>query len=279
MGATKEKVMDYFECEHKQDWMKANVPSDTEEDSAEWEKYSDIYDDKMASGDFDHIFFGSAPEYLDDDNFNWSRKSNFHDSYVDFKNQLESLRSLPKPSGGVLLDAALKMRFSYAVTLMEACLGDMLKNVTLSDDFFKEKAISGIKQLTNTKVSLANILGGNAQEIVDKEIYSELTDLLYHNIEKVNIYYSVILGLGGPNNLNLSEGLSEKVHKAVSLRHDVAHRNGRDKEGNLCEITEALIDDYVDAIALYVSELYDLLDNVSYRVESENAQKFLQSLP
>lgn len=273
MGATKDRVMDYYADQHKESWMTQNVPPGTVEGDNIWQVYLDIYDFKMESGDFDNEdhFYGPDTDY--DDDINWSKVSDFHQYYIDFKNQLANLSNIPTPTDTALLDVALKMRFSYAVTHMEACLGDMLKNVTLSDDFFKLKALAGIKTLKNTKVNLESLLGRNATELVDKEIYSELTELLYHNIEKVNIYYSVILGFGNPLNLDLSEGLTEKVCRAVSLRHDVVHRNGRDKDGNTSVISQAIVDDYIEAIQQYVEELYDLLDKVSFQVDLENAER------
>ncbi|MEZ2591664.1 hypothetical protein [Pantoea agglomerans] len=276
MGATKDRVMDYYADQHKNSWMTQHIPPGAVEGDAIWQKYSEKYDFKMECGDFDNEdhFYGPEPDY--DDDINWSKVSDFHQYYTDFKNQLANLSNIPAPADGILLDVALKMRFSYAVTLMEACLGDMLKNVTLSDDFFKRKALAGIKPLKTTKVNLESLLGRDASELVDKEIYSELTDLLYHNIEKVNIYYSVILGFGDPHNLDLSEGLTEKVCQAVSLRHDVVHRNGRDKEGNTSLISQAIVDDYIEAIQQYVRELYDLLDKVSYQVDLDNAQRIQQ---
>jgi hypothetical protein len=276
MGATKDRIMDHLEETQKRNWIEAHLAEGVLEDSDEWAECAELYDKKMEQGEIDEELYIDEASYFYEDDIVWSKENDFSEFYYEFKYQLDKLLSLPVPSDPTLIDIALKMRFSYAVTLMESCLGDMLKNVTLSDDFFRKNAINGIDELATQKFTLNEVLRKNSTDFIDEKIHYQLTEMLYHNIPKVNTYYAKILGVHNVHILNIPHDVNKKINKAMALRHHVAHRNGRDKDGKEIKITESLINEYIEAIKQYVGELFNWLDKVSSKVDQINAEKTQQ---
>jgi len=53
------------------------------------------------------------------------------------------------------------MTYSYSVTLMEICLGDVIKSVVLSDKYYLKNAIANIDELRDVKFLLMNVCSNN----------------------------------------------------------------------------------------------------------------------
>ncbi len=56
-----------------------------------------------------------------------------------------------------------------------------------------------------------------------------LGDLIYHNLHKIKPMYKDVLDVAFPKNLS-------SIFNAIQKRHDIVHRNGKDKDGNVIKI-------------------------------------------
>ena len=98
-------------------------------------------------------------------------------------------------------------------------------------------------------------------EELDVRIKKTLRDIIYHNLPVIkNIYRSTLdIDLGDISNLM----------KCISIRHDIVHRNGKDKDGNLRIINK---DDVLN-IATSVSEFILNIENQLTDKDIDNTLK------
>lgn len=124
----------------------------------------------------------------------------------------------------------LLYRILYAniISSMEAYLSDRLIQKVLSSEENKRKFVENFKDFENIKISIADIYKNT--ENIELRIKKTLREIIYHHLPRVkNIYKSTLdIDLG-----NISE-----LMECISIRHDIVHRNGKDKDGNLQNINK-----------------------------------------
>lgn len=118
-----------------------------------------------------------------------------------------------------------RMIYATAIAAMEAYLGDTLVNQVMSDPVAIKRMLTQDKDLTKMKFSLEELVG--KPFFVDETIRTYLKTLLYHNLAKVEVLYKIATNFAIlPDPL-----LRARLYKAVLLRHDIVHRNGKDVDG------------------------------------------------
>lgn len=74
-----------------------------------------------------------------------------------------------------------------------------------------------------------------------------MLDVIYHDLPKVNGMYL--------NTLNISLPDLAVIYKAVFMRHDFVHRNGKTKAGEVHKIESKDIDDLCNEVERFVNEI------------------------
>ncbi|MBT0671274.1 hypothetical protein HT136_23160 [Novosphingobium profundi] len=128
-----------------------------------------------------------------------------------------------------------RMLFTQAIAAMEAYLCDtLLASITTNRENML-KLLDGDKELKATKLSLADVF--RDPDAVTIQAVGYVKDLLFHNLPKTKAIYALV-GV----DIFPSQAVSTKLHKAMSLRHDCIHRNGRTKDGQvLAEVNNLLV--------------------------------------
>lgn len=193
--------------------------------------------------------YGLEPEMPEpDDWLNFEAPVN---PYSIFKNSHEQTTALltdhGREDGDFLLN---RMVFSHQITALEAYLGDTLINEVMRDADALRRLIAEAKELVEAKYSLHQI--ANFPDLVQTTVRAYLRDILYHNLEKVDVLYKIALGV---KLLSLAKD-KPRLFKAINLRHDCVHRNGFEKDGNELKVftkpfvhtTADLIRDFVDSV-------------------------------
>ncbi|MEL7718324.1 hypothetical protein, partial [Pantoea brenneri] len=197
--------------------------------------------------------YGSLDSYLND--VEWSKKNRHTEIYDDFLEELESVRLSEMHTGNGHI--YLKMRFSYAVTLMESCLSEMLKSVTMQYEAFRRNAINEINDLKTLKISAPLLLDKNPKDILDNAIMGHLSHVLYHNMDKVSKVYTDIIGEKFPSVLNDD---NKVIRDLMALRHDIVHRNGKKIGGEEIHIDISLVESCIAHIRIFVESVHEYLD-------------------
>ncbi|MGE2433681.1 hypothetical protein ACME8T_07975 [Morganella morganii] len=243
MGTTKEWVMQVEE-DRREEWIRARLSDpDLEDDSEEWQQLEDEYN--------------SLNEFLEDiareayEEQLWLENTKFTDIYDEMINILNEIKN-EKPI--CENEITIKMKIAYGVTIMESCLGEMIKNICISDNRYIINAICNIDELKNKKIHLKELLDTN--NTAKQYVQQYLSSVLYHNIPKVIEVYSAILQ--PKENFNINQ---ENIIKLMLLRHDIVHRNGKKTNGEKIEFKSCHIEKHVSTIMDFLNNIKSLTIN------------------
>lgn len=142
-----------------------------------------------------------------------------------------------------------RMVFAETISAMEAYLGDTLQSAVLKDPTAMQRMVIEDKELSAEKISLNEILRN--PQIVEERVQTYLRGLLYHNLAKIEVIFSFALNI----EIFPNKDLKRRLHKTIVLRHDVVHRNGRDKEGNQQYFPTQLVEETMDDVKTFIDHV------------------------
>lgn len=182
-----------------------------------------------------------------------NRLKHGEDAFAIFSEQITELKSISRQQ---VTQLTMKMNFAYAVTLMETCLADMLKHAVISVPEFMGNALNKISDFQSVKINLLDIYRN--PDFITGFVMKVLTEFLYHKIPQVLTIYRFTLGNDYPEFIKEKTG---ELVKIADIRHDIVHRNGYDKEGNVHTfnaqmVNKALqdISDFVQGMQMYIQQ-------------------------
>lgn len=252
MGRMKELLHDRME-ERKEAWIRAflrvQADKDLDESSNEYFLAEQAYQD--------YLDYQEAERYLDEEH-DWIEfhKEEFKEQHphhfiaMNYLAVLEELRSSLGQGGNSML---IKMKFSYSVTVLEACLCEMIKSFVLTDDDFVHNALINIEGFNKEVVTLGVAYKMDANSYRTKVI-AYLSAVLYHNIGKVVSIFKAISNTDNSFNIDIAE-----VSKIMIMRHDVVHRDGKNKEGAPLELDERSVQSAIDCITSFIIQMNEML--------------------
>lgn len=148
----------------------------------------------------------------------------------------------------------LKLLYVNVITAIESYLSDVFISYIGNDKALLRKFIETTPEFKAEKVSLAELF--KAMEDVEKKAGSHLIDIVWHHLNKVKPMYKATLGIDFPKDIS-------PLFKAILIRHDIVHRNGKTKEGNFQAIA---VEDVKTLIAIardFVSFIDDQVASIS----------------
>lgn len=171
-----------------------------------------------------------------------------------YKSFLKSTFEIESLSGAKLVDNSLqnsmnRLLYANVIAAIEACLSDAFISTVMSDPLLIRKVIETDPEFKNRKFELSEIY--SAYEGVESTVREYLANLIYHNLSKVSRLYGSVLEVSFPSDL-------AQIYRAINVRHDIVHRNGKSKNN---------VDTKIDE-----SDIHDLLDNSRKFVEHVNKQ-------
>lgn len=153
------------------------------------------------------------------------------DPRAEFAQAIEDVRSLaavPLPDAR-LEQARLRMLHVSAITAMESFLAAAFIRPVLASDGFKRRFIetqAGQQQKTVVRATVCT-----RPERLEDEIKDTLGGLSWHNLRRVRRLYRNVLDVE-------IQGETDALADAVQVRHDIVHRNGKDKAGGIHGLTQ-----------------------------------------
>lgn len=168
-----------------------------------------------------------------------------------FMNSYHHTSDLLADHGGARGDHVVnRMIFSHQITALEAYLGDTLLNEVMRDKAVMQRLIDQDDELKKDKFTLSEISKDSG--LVERKVREHIRSVMYHNLKKVDVLYSIALGV---RVLSLVTDKSS-LFKAVLLRHDCVHRNGFDKDGKEIDVfTKSFVQETADLIMAFVEDI------------------------
>lgn len=221
-----EVLLDQFGSDQEENLIEL-AAAELEAESSEWAKIPTI----------DDMDFGDEPVsiYL-------ARTSE------SFKNIRAELTSTHKPRPA-FLNALL---FAHVISVLEAFLYDAFASKLKNDAYFR-RFVESDPKFKEEKLSVADIF--KTLDSLKPKASQRIQSIVFHRLEIVQQMYKATLGI------ELPSGISELL-KAIQKRHDIVHRNCKDKDGTPFEVTAKEVEDLVSLTERFIRELSDRLDSL-----------------
>lgn len=201
--------------------------AELEMECTEWSGISDQNDD--------FGFFG----FLDD-----------HDGHntaaVKINNHLVDVRLLAGVS--IHEDLANKHRqmlFANVIGALEAYLYERFVQQVLSDDEKFRRFVASFPKFKDEKLTIQQIF--NTLDGLRDKVKKELAEMIWHRLHDVNALFKATLSVELIN--------TSPLMQAVKIRHDIIHRNGFDKDGNVVDVPLIKLENLIADVTRLVSNL------------------------
>jgi hypothetical protein len=228
VGQVKKDWMEQQELQPMYEWIEDHYGDLNQDDNElEWEEavteYNELLDGIQAHEAYEH----AADEY------NYYIHVQLEEADNRFSSDYFKLLQIVTNSGDVIEPTLYKMCYAHAVTLFEVYMEGIAKSLVSNNDEFMMNYLRNSNAVSSKKYSLKDLLVNKSklgQELDAKELrikaLEALSGFLYHDIDKVvNAFESVLdKGFGFDKS---------SIKRVVHIRHDVVHRNGVNKKGDV----------------------------------------------
>lgn len=209
-----------------------------------------------------HVSVDGEAFWPDDDHEDWEKfelPDNPHDVLQRALASIEKLVRLHQErsdtfDGPEITRLLRRMAHAQIVASMEAYLADtLIKAAELPE--VQGRLAAKAPVLRDIKLTLADMLA--APDRVASTIRAHLRQLTYHNLEQINPYFDVGMSV----TVFGDKERTSRLHRAVTSRHDIVHRNGKDKDGNLLVVD-------LDALTQLAADVRSLASDVEAQASS-----------
>lgn len=170
------------------------------------------------------------PEYDDVDDYLFKSIASTSEHLKSFEesiNKVEQLLTLEVQAPG---DQHLfRLLFVNVITAVETYLSDLFISAVGSDKALLRRLVETTPEFKSEKISVSEVF--KAAKEIEKRAHSYLIDVVWHHLNKVKPMFKDTLDLSFPDDMG-------GLFKAVLMRHDLVHRNGKTKEGGEHNISE-----------------------------------------
>ena len=141
-----------------------------------------------------------------------------------------------------------RYRYSYIgiFATLELFLSSICRIYIVQKEEYMEKFLQNNKACKNEKFSLSEIF--SKYKSIKASVDKYICDIVYHNTDTVQNIFKSVFGI----NVNM-----EQIKSFISIRHDIVHRNGWDKEGNNIYVRKSLVSDLIECANGIVQQVCD----------------------
>lgn len=213
--------------------------------------FLDYEDHKNKGVELDYDVDVAQETYDEWDDF-WKDWENLAPSTFDeFNLTMQKLRGMLESDLVLTNDMFLKMVDVFAVTAMEAYLSGTLIEKVKEDDTYLLNAAKNIKDLKDEKMALYEVVEN--PDKAKKRIFEKIYEFMYHNLPKIKCIYEAVFGI----KINYS---LKNLIPIVQRRHDIVHRNGKNKDGKEIVLDTAMVEQDIEFISSFVKKINCLID-------------------
>jgi hypothetical protein len=142
--------------------------------------------------------------------------------------------------------ALRRLLYVNVITAMETYLSDAFISTVVPDPKLMRRFVEINPTFRERKIKLSDVF--KEMEQIEKLAKSDLRDIVWHNLKRIKPLYTGTLGVTFPEDV-------ESLYKAIAVRHDLVHRNGKTKEGEEIEISKEAITDLIDEVEKFVGHI------------------------
>jgi hypothetical protein len=175
------------------------------------------------------------------------------DFYRSFENTIRTVKKLADHSADMIDEIQQplnRMLYASIITAMESYLSDTFIDAIRSNELSRRKLIEQAPELRERSLKLGEIY--RRLDAIPKEVDEYLNSIVYHRLDKVKELYFCTLGVEFPKDLS-------NIFRAIITRHDIVHRDGKDKDGNIVTISSKDIRLLLKNVVIFVKKVDEQL--------------------
>jgi len=178
------------------------------------------------------------------------------DYHVIFRSNISNIRKLMEQGEfqGTRLDQPfMRMLYASVITILETYLSDAFYELVIDSDEMVNRLFLNAQELNTKKYSVTEVIEWSSKK---RDLAAEyMQKVVWHNLPKIASLYRCVLNIDIPLD-------NDRIHTAISMRHDLVHRNGKTKSGGSHRITKAGITQLVDEVNGFVELIDKQIDDV-----------------
>lgn len=154
-----------------------------------------------------------------------------------------------------------KLLFSGVITALETYLSDTMRKLIFNNQAVIRRYVE-FEDSFQKKIKISEIY--MTLEKLEKDVSALLDKTSFHNIEETSKLYQSVLIVNFPRDQTL------ELKKAVEIRHDIVHRNGRTFKGEYRDITEQNVVSLISSVVSFLQNIDDQIRNNLLFYENDN---------
>jgi len=154
-------------------------------------------------------------------------------------------------------DLLAKLLYANVITAFETYLSDTFIYTVVSFPPLIRRIVESDPEFSKRKLEVTNLF--RRHDGIREEVAEYLEGLIYHNLSKVKQLYKSVLCVEFPKDLS-------SIFRAVNIRHDIVHRNGKSKEGDEHDLSLNTVNELILCIRNFVNSVDTQVKNVYPRV-------------
>lgn len=216
---------------------------------------SDILDKVIGLEDNSYVFLPPW-EYGNNDYYEDEFDSELFEitPYDTFLTELQNLSDLNETSlSNDKIDKIQKRLIFIGICgTLETYLSDTFITRVLANDIYIQNFVESYPEFRNVKFNLKNIYTELAK--IKETVKRTVGDIIYHNYRKVREMYRATFKVEFPS--------LKPIMPSLPIRHDLVHRNGKSKDGNIREVTKKDVTDLIEVVKKFVLEIETELSSI-----------------
>lgn len=189
-------------------------------------------------------------EYYSEEDDEYYEQQLYEATHTEIERALDAIEGL----NGDVKQFLYRLLYANVITSMETFLGETLKREVLSNENSLRKFVETYKPFKSISMNLSDLYV--KKENMPAFVITTLRELLYHDLRKIKPIYHDALGI--------DLGDVTELYKAVLVRHDLVHRNGKNHEGEEHNITEEMVRELQTKVKA-------LMESVNNQIEEKQA--------
>ena len=173
-------------------------------------------------------------EYLLDD------IASLTDYYSNFMSSIHDIEMLLRAKvDNSVSHCLMRLLYVNVITVLETYLSDAFINTVMNDSELMRRFIETNPDFQGEKISISDIY--KVIEEIEKKARTYLIELIWHRLDRVKPMYEKTLGIKFPDDIST-------IFRAILIRHDIVHRNGKTRDGREIIITQEAVTELTNAV-------------------------------
>ncbi len=179
-----------------------------------------------------------------------------------FANEITKLRELNNLliDDGELQEALQRQTYSASITCLEDFLSTTMIEQTMNNEVYFKNFVQTYANIKKQRFDLNQIF--NKLDQLNRIVKNELLDVIYHDLPKVREMYKNTFNIDFPEIRELTE--------IIGKRHDLVHRNGKNKKGQKTIISREVVEGVIDKVEEFATTIHQNIELQNIRDAFKN---------